>query len=83
MTPIEHIRRNVLKATQTEFAAIAGVKQATVSRWEAGEFKPRQGEMEQIRAEALARGLEWDDRWFFDAPPTAPDAPAPESAKVS
>jgi transcriptional regulator with XRE-family HTH domain len=68
MGPIEHIRRRVFKVTQTEFADIAGVTQATVSRWEDGEFEPTRAAMEKIRGEALTRELEWDDRWFFSVP---------------
>lgn len=68
MVPIEYIRKKIFKLNQTEFAAIAGVTQATVSRWKAGDFKPGQEEMERIRAEAFARDIAWDDRWFFAVP---------------
>lgn len=68
MHPIEHIRKNILGITQGALAAITGVTQATVSRWEAGELEPGRGEMERIRATARARGLAWDDRWFFEVP---------------
>lgn len=68
MGPIEHIRKAVLKASQAELAAIAGVTQATVSRWENGQFEPSREELARIRDEAKARGVEWDDGWFFDAP---------------
>lgn len=68
MHPIEHIRKNVLCVTQGALASIAGVTQATVSRWEAGELEPGRGELDRIRTEAMNRRLPWDDRWFFEAP---------------
>ena len=68
MGPIEHIRKTVLKATQADLGAIAGVTQATVSRWESGEFGPSLDEMTRIRSEAIARGILWDDAWFFETP---------------
>jgi DNA-binding transcriptional regulator YiaG len=71
MHPIEHIRRNVFGVKQTEFAAIAGVTQATVSRWESREFEPTRLELDRIRVEAVARGLAWDDSWFFAVPEEA------------
>lgn len=67
MTPIQFIRKNVFQAKQIEFAAIAGVGQATVSRWENG-GAPSQAEMTAIRNEAIKRGLPWQDSYFFDAP---------------
>lgn len=71
MGPIEHIRRNVFGATQAELASIAGVAQATVSRWEAGEFEPTRAELDRIRSEAMQRGIDWDDGWFFAVPEAA------------
>lgn len=68
MKPIEHIRRAVFKITQTEFGQIADTTQASVSRWETGEQEPSQSELSRIRAEAMSRGLDWDDRWFFETP---------------
>lgn len=70
MLPIEHIRRNVFKASQQVFSEIAGVTQTTVSRWERNEFPPNGDQLERIRAEALARGLQWDDSMFFEVPKT-------------
>lgn len=72
MGPIEHIRKSVLGVTQADFGAIVGVTQATVSRWENGEGAPTLDEMTRIRTEAKARGIEWNDGWFFDSPSTAP-----------
>lgn len=79
MHPIEHIRKNVLDITQGAFAEITGVTQATVSRWESRELEPSLGELDRIRAEVKARGLPWDDSWFFEAPPLAPIADEPAS----
>ena len=75
MRPIEHIRRNVFKSSQTAFADVAGTTQATVSRWENGELEPGREEMARIRNKAIEAG-EWDDRWFFEVPA----APEPERA---
>lgn len=78
MMPIEHIRKNVFKASQAEFASIAGVSQPTVSRWEREEWEPNRDELERIRSAAQERKIDWDDSWFFD-PPSEP-APAPTEA---
>lgn len=67
MSAIRHIRREIFRATQAEFAALAGVTQATVSRWEAG-GAPSLDEMQAIRKAAAARAIEWNDAWFFDVP---------------
>ena len=67
MNTIKHIRKNILKLKQHEFAAIAGVNQATVSRWEKGVLAPSLDEMAAIRAKAVGkRG--WNDRLFFEVP---------------
>jgi transcriptional regulator with XRE-family HTH domain len=74
MNPILNIRRHVLKVTQGGLAEIASVSQSTVSKWEGGELEPSREELGRIREAAQARGIEWDDRWFFEVPkPTAPD----------
>lgn len=65
-----HIRKEVLKMSQLELAALAGTTQATVSRWERGELEPGLSEMTKIREGAQAKGIEWDDSWFFEAPAT-------------
>lgn len=67
MTPIEHIRKSVFRLTQREFAEVVGVAQPTVSRWERG-VPIASGEMSSIRSEAFARGIAWDDKWFFEVP---------------
>lgn len=74
MRPIEHIRKAVLKLTQAGMADVAGVTQATVSRWESGEFDPSLDELGRIRIEAINRGVGWEDVWFFETP--ADPAPA-------
>jgi DNA-binding transcriptional regulator YiaG len=71
MRPIEHIRKNVFRATQAAFGEVAGTTQATVSRWESGELEPRQEEMARIREAAQHLG-KWDDSWFFDTPESQP-----------
>ena len=69
-----HIRRDVFRVTQRAFALIAGATQGTVSRWETGEFEPSRDQLARIRDEARARGLGWDDAWFFEAPTISPEA---------
>ena len=68
MTPMLHVRKQVLGLTQAEFAAVASVSQGTVSKWENGELEPSREELALIRDEARRRGIDWDDCWFFDAP---------------
>lgn len=71
MNAIFHVRKVRFGVSQAEFGAIAGVSQGTVSKWEADELSPDREEMERIRSEAKAKGLEWDDRWFFEVPQAA------------
>jgi Predicted transcriptional regulator with C-terminal CBS domains len=71
MNAVTHIRKNILGATQGEIAAIVGVGQTTVSRWERGELSPDLDQMRRLRSELLRRGVEWDDAWFFDVPEAA------------
>jgi transcriptional regulator with XRE-family HTH domain len=68
MKPVEHIRKSVFGLSQEAFAEVAGVSQPTVSRWETGEFEPNRDELQRIRDAARGRGIEWDDRWFCEAP---------------
>jgi transcriptional regulator with XRE-family HTH domain len=67
MSPIRHIRVDVLGLTQAELGDLVGVRQATVSRWEAGHSGPTLKQLQRIRNEARRRKLRWDDRWFFAA----------------
>lgn len=76
MNAVEHIRKRVFKLKQAPFAALAGVSQPTVSRWEEDSLpgsQPSRDEMDRIRSAAHERGLPWDDSWFFQ---TFPDEPA-------
>lgn len=82
MNQLAFIRRDILKVTQTEMAWLTGVRQATVSRWESGELEPSLEQMQRIRAEALRRGVPWDDRWFFDAGTTDPAATSPKRKAI-
>jgi DNA-binding transcriptional regulator YiaG len=71
MNALKHIRIKVFAVKQQEFAAIAGVQQSTVSRWENGTAAPSLEEMNRIRADAEKRRADkrlkakWDDRLFF------------------
>lgn len=69
MNAIRYIRKEVFDLTQAEFAAIAGVTQATVSRWEGG-VSPSLEEVRAIRNAAADRGVDLKDEWFFDPPNT-------------
>lgn len=75
MNTLAHLRKVVFRLSQREFAIEIGVNQSTVSRWEAGELEPSRSEMAAIRALAERRAIDWQDRWFFEAPPT-PEAAA-------
>lgn len=72
MNIMYHIRTTVLRITQSEMALIAGTQQATVSRWETNDTDklliPNREQLFAIRNEAVKRGLDWSDSWFFDAP---------------
>lgn len=63
---MRHIRRTVFKVTQVEMAGIAGVRQATISRWENDDCAPSLSALKLIRAEARRRRLQWEDSWFFE-----------------
>lgn len=65
MNALKNIRKNVFKVTQSEFSVVAGVTQATVSRWENG-VAPSLDEMRAIREAAANRGIAWDDSFFFE-----------------
>jgi transcriptional regulator with XRE-family HTH domain len=60
------IRTQVFKtASQAEFAALVGVSQSTVSRWEA-DTGPSLAEMHKVRNAAHRKGIRWNDKWFFE-----------------
>lgn len=63
-----HIRRDIFRVTQAEMAAIAGARQATVSRWESGSLSPDITHLHRIREAAIARALDWNDSCFFIIP---------------
>lgn len=70
MSTIKHIRTEVFGVTQQEFAAIAGVTQSTVHRWENG-GAPTLAEMTAIRDAAKRERKtrsKWNDALFFSAP---------------
>jgi len=68
MNAIHHIRKKVFGVTQQQFAAISGVQQSMVSRWENGQAAPTLDEMQRIREAAAARRIKWSDKLFFEAP---------------
>jgi transcriptional regulator with XRE-family HTH domain len=71
MTPVEFIRKTVLKLTQSQLAEALDTTQASVSRWEtAGRFPTDI----QPKVRELARGGMWSDTWFFDVPTDAETA---------
>lgn len=70
MSALKHIRIQIFGMTQSEFAALIGVGQATVSRWENG-FSPSLDEMKVIREAAYARNVTWSDSLFFEHPEVA------------
>lgn len=69
--PIKYVRDEVLQITQAQLAEIAGVTQATVSRWEKGQLEPGRGELRRIKQAVLDKGAAWDDRWVFEVPAAA------------
>lgn len=77
MNPMLHIRRDVLAISQAEMGAIAGARQATVSRWETGQLEPDRDQLGRIRAVVRERGLAWSDAWFFD--PVAVSSPSSDN----
>jgi len=66
MNKLRHIRVAIFSVTQVEMAGIAGVRQATISRWENDDCAPSLPALKRIRKEARRRRLKWDDAWFFD-----------------
>ena len=68
MSQIQRIRQEMFGLSQKDFAVLAGITQPTVSRWERGECAPTLKELSRIRDAARERGLDWDDRLFFESP---------------
>ena len=73
MNQMLFIRTTVFQLKQAEFADMAKVGQATVSRWEHGESSPSLKALQVIRAEAIRRGISWDDEWLYSNAPTSTD----------
>lgn len=71
--------RDRLKVNQFVFGEMAGVTQATVSRWETGHLSPSLDEMERIRQGAKALGKSVKPSDFFIAKPSSP---APEQRRA-
>lgn len=68
MTPALFIRRHVFGCeNQEDFATICRTSQVSVSRWEKRGRIPGI-KQEIVRDEAVKRGLEWNDGWFFQVP---------------
>lgn len=65
MNNVRRIRKTLFRVSQSEFGAIAGVTQATVSRWEAGLLAPSLNELDRIRATAKERGVRLKADDFF------------------
>lgn len=70
MTPARYIREHVFGIrTQREFAEALGYEQATISRFEGGH--PFSAEAQKRIRELAARcGVDWDNNWFFEVPPS-------------
>lgn len=73
-----HLRENVFKTTQSQFALILGVSNSQVSRWESGQQEPGWEPLARLRAFAHLAHLEWRDEWLFEVPP----APPPKNGTV-
>lgn len=73
MSPIEHIRKAILGLSQAQLAAIAGVKQSTVSRWEKGELSPSIREVGRV-VRASGGKVRADD--FIENDQARPPSPA-------
>lgn len=71
MNNVRRIRKTLFRVSQTKFGEIAGVTQATVSRWETGLLAPSLLELDRIRASARKQGLKLKAEDFF-APVAAP-----------
>ncbi len=59
--------RGLLRITQAELAAAAGVAEITIFRFEAGQAEPQRANLEKIRTELERRGIEFTNG---DSPPS-------------
>lgn len=66
MNAMARIRHKVFGVSQHEMARIAGVSQATISKWEAGTQVPLITALKNIRQSAIRDCKPWDDKWFFE-----------------
>lgn len=67
MNPVRYIRTHLFRVSQSDFAALIGRTQASVSRWESGGPFTNE-DMAAIRSAAVARQIDWSDRYFFEVP---------------
>lgn len=65
MNNVRRIRKTLFRVSQSEFGEIAGVTQATVSRWETGILVPSLLELDRIRESAKKRGVRLKAEDFF------------------
>ena len=63
-----HIRKDVLRLSQAQLAEVAGVSQATVSRWERGQWEPNRDELARIWSWARENDVALSDSAFFTPP---------------
>lgn len=70
-TPARYIREDVFGIKcQRVFGDLLDYSQAQISRFENGERRLSAEAQERIRAAAKRRKIEWDNRWFFEVPPS-------------
>jgi transcriptional regulator with XRE-family HTH domain len=83
LTSARFIRETIFGVrTQREFGELLDYSQSRISRLENG-IEPMSREwMERVRALAKSRGVEWDDKWFFEVPDGA-NHPAGDPAKAA
>lgn len=60
----EYLRRK-MALSQEEIAEICGVRQATISRWEAGRGEPDRVQLHRLRKAMHKRGIEFNNEWFL------------------
>ena len=74
---LKRIRSEVFEETQVAFGIIAGVSQATISKWEKNKLSPELDQLAKIRKEAAKRGIPWQDEWFFSLAQEYTEPPDP------
>jgi transcriptional regulator with XRE-family HTH domain len=73
MNPLKRLRTEVLGINQAAMAEVAGVTQATVSRWENGEGEPSLSELLRIQQA-------YPGKVDLNALRPAPESPPPDEA---